>query len=1013
MQLSKKFPTKKLFLLLSVFLLLAFLTAPFSNADSTGGIIPGTTTYKSSETSDQDWQKFVENYKCPSGAIAGQGTDLNYTEDDPTDDRAFVTCLEDLNTYLTEEQENILASARNDALVALKSSLNKIVSSGYTICFELKPPSIPLFTSDINSNKEILNKFYLELTSFVNQTVQDLKSKCSTTTPSQNQENSSNCGIELENFNQQVGIAVDNFTNWSKLWKDSNLLKEVLVLKNLTLEGAYNYWLGSLNSEIDRLNALLKKYDYYGNFKIQCQIDKKWEIYRQNWSSALELGENTRKDMVKTYTNLTTNQDTKPLIENTPKPTVVIVDAPKSVRIDKDGYANFEVVAYAIPEDKNKLESGKFSLDATNSRLVYKGGCGFQDGVNIGVSEKLGLEKPGYQFLILNFKLKTIGNCSGQIRYYGDGSQFARSDGYFSVQIEPVLDSSSIQIKDISLSKQIISPGEMLSFFYWIVKPTYLNIMGLGAGIGEFGQASPFGEDNTNIGWSLGFVKGNSLDNGLYQSNIYIPKTAKPGLYKTFVFWKGIAGPVYGPDITISAGTEQQNNVQKCNVVLDSISSNISGVSNSIKYLSSLWQSYETLATFIKAKNLTLQDFYALTVGKDIPMFRAILTENIDLVISAKGTCSVSGDLLYSKWNSTFADANSVNDLINRYELIVTNNFTNFKNSEPKLIPKIGKITQIVGGCQVEILNYDPSFRWYAKGKMVIDVNGVATITEGSIDQYLSTEKSGFQTVNYIDGIFKCPGISKLSENSVDVQAPSINLVSISSSVVYKGQSFTMTFLILDNKEVNNFKVALFDQIGQEFNCYEGVAWKARISGDNATGYYKVECMVRSVSYDGDWTVRGYATDLNFNTSLEKVFTKVRVLYGEPPVAISTDNLQNVVSVANTTQPLPKISNTRTVGTLEAIKEAAINNIVDASEEAKLVAVTQKLATLPTSTKLKTVSTFASVKDQINVIVETPKICNYKNGLIIRLAKGTCIKTVELIDSQNNKYVLTQKILFK
>ncbi len=82
------------------------------------------------------------------------------------------------------------------------------------------------------------------------------------------------------------------------------------------------------------------------------------------------------------------------------------------------------------------------------------------------------------------------------------------------------------------------------------------------------------------------------------------------------------------------------------------------------------------------------------------------------------------------------------------------------------LQPSIGPVTSIAGGCSFKILNYDPAFTWFAKSEMKIARDGTATIISGSpqgTDEYLSTSRVGYQTVNALNTLFKCIPISSSS----------------------------------------------------------------------------------------------------------------------------------------------------------------------------------------------------------------------------------------------------------
>jgi hypothetical protein len=680
--------------------------------------------------------------------------------------------------------------------------------------------------------------------------------------------------------------------------------------------------------------------------------------------------------------------------------TKIILEYPETVNIGNDGFARFDLIAYAIPFDSKELPGGLSSL---SEFMAYKGGCGFSAGDE--VREEVITSKPGFKYLLLKFTLKTPGICSGQIRYYGDDTKFARSDGFFNVKVNAASNLNAITIKNVYLYSQNVNPGGVATIYYWITKPAGLPTGGLGAGLGEFGlDEGVFGEEYSSIGWTLGFVKGDSPDNGLYKSNINIPSNAKPGTYQTWVFWKGRSGPVYGPSITISNTENETSNSLICVPVLQKAESFVGNFGSQISYLTKVWSTFPNILEVIKSKNMSLTSYW-MSVNSEI---QNSLLLNLYLqqkaLIEVKASCTnfnATSIRWYEAYSNIDGEISRLN-LVNRY---VNEAYQKYNSEQPKLVPKIGKVTQIVGGCQVEILNYDPSFRWFAKGDLVIDVKGIATITNGSTSQYLSTDKPGYQVFNHIEGIFDCKGLNKIADNVVDVSPPKLSLISLSKSELYKGQSVVATILITDNKEVNSFRVALVDQIGQTYPCYEGVAWKSRIKGDNLVGTYQVECWIRSVPYDGVWALTGYASDLNSNTSVDRELAKVRILYGEAPIAI--ESLAVEASMTNSV-----VSN-RIIGSTASIMSEIKNNVDNETEANSLLAAVKRVESLPKVTKLSRVNNLTSIKGQINVVIETPKICTYSSGAIVRKIKGNCIKTIEIQDSSGISYMLTQKLQFK
>lgn len=680
--------------------------------------------------------------------------------------------------------------------------------------------------------------------------------------------------------------------------------------------------------------------------------------------------------------------------------TKIVMNYPESVNIGSDGFARFEVIAYAIPIDSRELPNGLSSL---TEFIAYKGGCGF--GTGDEVREEVITSKPGFKYLSLKFTLKTAGICSGQIRYYGDETKFARTDGFFNVKVNASSSLNAVTIKDVFVYSQTVNPGGVATIYYWVTKPAGLPTGGLGAGLGEFGSDEGiFGEEYSSIGWTLGFVKGESPDNGLYKSNIDIPSNAKPGTYQTWVFWKGRSGPIYGPSITISnAGTETSNSLI-CVPVLQKAESFVGNYGSQISYLTKVWSTFPNVLEIIKSKNMSLTSYWMMVNSEIQNSLLLNLYFQQKALIEVKASCTnfnATSIRWYEAYSNIDGEISRLN-LVNRY---VNEAYQKYNSEQPKLVPKIGKITQIVGGCQVEILNYDPTFRWFAKGDLVIDTKGLATITNGSTSQYLSTDKPGYQVFNHIDGIFDCKGLPKIGDNVVDVSPPKLSLISLSKSELYKGQSVIATVLITDNKEVNSFRVALVDQIGQTYPCYEGVAWKSRIKGDNLVGTYQVECWIRSVSYDGIWTLTGYASDLNSNTSVDRELAKVRILYGEAPTV--TDSL-----IVNASTQTNLVSN-RVIGSATNIISEIKNNVDNENEANSLLAAVKRVESLPKVTKLSRVNNLSSIKGQINVVIETPKICTYSSGAIVRKIKGNCIKSVEIQDSSGVSYIITQKLQFK
>jgi hypothetical protein len=85
-----------------------------------------------------------------------------------------------------------------------------------------------------------------------------------------------------------------------------------------------------------------------------------------------------------------------------------------------------------------------------------------------------------------------------------------------------------------------------------------------------------------------------------------------------------------------------------------------------------------------------------------------------------------------------------------------------FSTLKPALQPRISAATSIVGGCTFKILNYDPAFNWFAKSEMRVLKDGTATIkTLVTTDEYISTSRPGYQSVNALNTLFRCVPLSQ------------------------------------------------------------------------------------------------------------------------------------------------------------------------------------------------------------------------------------------------------------
>jgi hypothetical protein len=255
-------------------------------------------------------------------------------------------------------------------------------------------------------------------------------------------------------------------------------------------------------------------------------------------------------------------------------PTKVVIESPQLVTLDSEGIAKVQILAYVQPIDLSKLPPGRSSLDV---ELIFKGSGG--SGCTQQPKESVSTIKEGTRYLILNYTLLSAGTCTGTFQFYGDSTYEKTNYPSFTFNVNPYVKPGAVSVKDVSLSQYDVVPGGYIYVYYWVTKPSSQSTSGLGAGIGDFGvDPGPFGDEYSSIGWTQGVVKGEA-ENGMYRSIIQIPKTAKPGIYKTWVFWKGLTGPIYGPNLNIeSLSSEQSYEIENFKKLVAEAQSYYSGI---------------------------------------------------------------------------------------------------------------------------------------------------------------------------------------------------------------------------------------------------------------------------------------------------------------------------------------------------------------------------------------------------------------------------------------------------
>jgi hypothetical protein len=479
-----------------------------------------------------------------------------------------------------------------------------------------------------------------------------------------------------------------------------------------------------------------------------------------------------------------------------------------------------------------------------------------------------------------------------------------------------------------------------------------------------------------------------------------------------------------------------------CKNSLSSIESKIQYTGENLVLISELWATYERITTFSTSKGISLakanEIYQNWTIGETEKLKQAVVQ-----LIELKGICGSTD--IYSQWGTIYDKfVNYLNQIPALLNLIQTN-FPKYSALLPRYLPQIGKVTQIAGGCQVEILNYDPSFTWYAKGNLLVDKNGIGTITGGPGEDYLSTYKLGYATVNYTEKIFMCTGVK--SNTSFDAEAPKLSVISVSPNTVAKGSPITVSLLGTDNKELNTLVVYLIDPVGTVVDRFEGTAISKRIRGDQLVGLYEVQLYPRMVSYEGVWNIWGFARDLNSNSGVGSNLAQVEVrnivtqtensltpklsinVDTSTVLTISTIEVEstqpsanpeqraaietNSAPVSNVKSSLTSEGNIRSVGTLSSIRSSVASLVSDDAERDAINSVFKRIDSSPVISTSRTIILPKSKLVEVVYKSNTPKVCSISVATVMRKSSGTCILTIATYDSDGNSFEVQKKIVLK
>jgi hypothetical protein len=229
---------------------------------------------------------------------------------------------------------------------------------------------------------------------------------------------------------------------------------------------------------------------------------------------------------------------------------------------------------------------------------------------------------------------------------------------------------------------------------------------------------------------------------------------------------------------------------------------------------------------------------------------------------------------------------------------------------------------------------------------------------------------------------------------------------------------------------------------------FEGPALQKRTRGDQLIGLYEIQLYPRMVSYEGFWSIWGFARDLNSNSGVGINLAQIEVrnslpVQGVESSQVSVSSSETATDLTNLNidfstgvpaltktetksefDPMPKPAssvksyvnsegNIRSVGSLSTIRASVISLVNNSAERGVINSVFKKLESAPTVSTTKQIVLPKSNVVEISYKSNTPKVCAVSTSTVLRKSSGTCVLTVVTYDSDGNSFEAQKRIVLR
>jgi len=339
-----------------------------------------------------------------------------------------------------------------------------------------------------------------------------------------------------------------------------------------------------------------------------------------------------------------------------------------------------------------------------------------------------------------------------------------------------------------------------------------------------------------------------------------------------------------------------------CREKLAAITGNIKIVEKNLSTWRSLWNNYDDLAGFMKAKGMTLSDtynYYMSLIGEQ----RALADTHSKSILNLKDECGLTS--IYSEWGAAYDYSSKIRDLVSETQDFISVQYGLFKAKYPEVPPKpklnpglrvtVSDVKSEVGGCSIQLTPFDSSYRYFFKRSddfVKIASTGRVYLfgqTPGSSqDDYPSTEKDGHELINNIDQIFTCTALNygttqpppSNPDPTIDTQAP----IFLSGSVTPESLEVCSTVKFIsarasDDKGIASVSIRIVGPSGRSITSLTAY----RTEGSATSGVWGNDWVVPCNSPTGVYVAEGLASDAANNATAWIPLGKFQVLSASTP----------------------------------------------------------------------------------------------------------------------------------